>query len=376
MSQSNSEGLAELRAELDAVDHSLLEAARRRLEIIRKIFEVKAADGVRLFDREREKQVFEKAKQTAQTLGLDPDVAQTIMHALVVASHGLQQSLGKKREAHGDARFLIVGGRGQMGTQLTGWLKEQGFEVESLEKGEPISADVVREADVVVLSVPMSVVVDVAKEIGPLLRDDALLCDINSLKSEICKAMGEAFSGEVLGLHPMFGPTTASPRRQKVVACSVRPGSRSEWMLGVLSRLGFEVIETTPEKHDRLMGVIQVLTHFSTMVMGRALEKSGLSLDETLPFMSPIYRMELAFVGRLFAQDPALYSSIEMDNEIGTELREVYLGAAEELRRICDSGDDEAFEQAFLSIRKYFSAFSAEGMMLSDLIIDTVVKQP
>ncbi|MCB0343655.1 MAG: bifunctional chorismate mutase/prephenate dehydrogenase [Bdellovibrionales bacterium] len=376
MPKAQPESLPELRKQLDLIDRELLECAQKRLAIVSKIFEAKAAEGVSLFDRERERQVFERARHAAKEVGLDPEVAESIMQALVYASHGLQQSLGQQRETKADTRFVIVGGKGQMGIKLSSWLVEQGFTVSALDKGDKLEPAAFSAADVVILSVPMSEVVRVAQEVGPLLREDALLCDINSLKSEICSAMAESFGGEVLGLHPMFGPTVSSPRRQKVVACKVRDGERSAWMLGLLRRLGFEVIETTPEKHDRFMGVIQVLTHFSTMVMGRALERSGVTLDETLPFMSPIYRVELAFVGRLFAQDPELYASIEMDNKLGPELRRVFIESAAELKQICDEGNNVAFEKAFASIRDYFSAFSSEGMLLSDIIIDTVVRQP
>ncbi len=376
MSQHQSPELPELRKQLDRLDRTLLETAKQRLEIVSKIFEAKAADGAALFDRGREREVFERSRKTAAELGLNAGVADALMQALVYASHGLQQDLAKGREAKPDTHFLILGGRGRMGLKLTEWLEEQGFKVSSLDKSDALNEQAFAAADVVILSVPMDRVVETAQEVGPLLRGDSLLCDINSLKTEVCEAMAESFSGEVLGLHPMFGPTVNSPRRQKVVACKVREGDRSKWMLGLLKRLGFEVIETTPEKHDRFMGIIQVLTHFSTMVMGKALERSGATLEETLQFMSPIYRVELAMVGRLFAQDPSLYASIEMDNELGPELREAYIKAAQELKVICDSGDRAAFENEFTAIQKYFSSFSAEGMMLSDIIIDTVVRQP
>lgn len=376
MSGKKRDSLPDLRGELDGIDRALLELAQRRLKIVHRIFEAKANEGISLFDREREKEVFERARKTAAELGLQPSLAEELLQVLVYASHGLQQRLGREREQKLQTKFLIVGGRGRMGAKFCEWFREQGFPVEVLEKNEPIEKSAIEAFDVVMLAVPMDCVVETARAIGPFIRRDALLCDINSLKAEVCEAMAASCRGEVLGLHPMFGPTVSNPRRQKVIACSVRAGERTTWLLSLFSRLGAEIVESTPERHDRLMAVIQVLTHFSTVATARALARSGLTLDETLPFMSPIYRVELAFVARLFAQDPDLYAGIEMDNTSGPEMRRAFVEAAEELRHICDECDAEAFRDAFDAVQLYFSSFSEEGMKLSDLIIDAVVRQP
>ena len=44
------------------------------------------------------------------------------------------------------------------------------------------------------------------------------------------------------------------------------------------------------------------------------LDLSGVGVEDSLRYTSPIYRLELAFVGRLFAQDPDLYGEIIRTN--------------------------------------------------------------
>src|SRR3546814_20728234 len=58
------------------------------------------------------------------------------------------------------------------------------------------------------------------------------------------------------------------------------------------------------------MVLIQAMRHFSSMVYGVFLQREGADLHELMRLSSPIYRMELAMVGRLFAQNPALYADI------------------------------------------------------------------
>ena len=237
-------------------------------------------------------------------------------------------------------------------------------------------AGVVGAADIVMVSVPMDDAASVVETIGPHVRPDALLCDVNSLKQDVCAAMGRTCAGEALGLHPMFGPTVHSLRRQKVVACPVKPGPLAEWWRAELGRMGLELIETDPETHDRMMAVVQVLVHFSTLVMGEALRGTGVSVEESLRFTSPIYRLELAFVGRLFAQNPELYAEIEMSNPAGAGVRRSFLDAAARLDRVISAGDHTTFIRLFEGVSAYFRDFADEAMELSDFIIDEVVARP
>lgn len=273
-------------------------------------------------------------------------------------------------------RILIAGGQGKMGRLFARAFEERGYLVDSLDQGQKVEAARVAAADAVMLSVPMDLAVDVARQIAPLVRPDALLFDINSLKFEICRVMSEECPGEVVGTHPMFGPTVQSLQKQKIVLCPIKAGDRAGWLKNELGALGMEIHETTPETHDRMMATVQVLTHFNKMALAEAWRRCGVEFSETLDFVSPIYRLELAMVGRLFAQDPGLYADIELSNPWGNEVRENFLSAASKLQEILASGDREAFCRLFLEIRKDLHGFSSDAMELSDAIVDFMVHKP
>lgn len=50
------------------------------------------------------------------------------------------------------------------------------------------------------------------------------------------------------------------------------------------------------------MAFIQALRHFATFAYGLHLAEENVQLEQLLALSSPIYRLELAMVGRLFAQ--------------------------------------------------------------------------
>ncbi len=370
--------LERLRTELDDLQHTLLSAAARRAQVVRRIGEIKAGSHRPLFDRQREREVYARARTVARQVGLDPEVARRLMAVLVESSHDAQDAVGRQTgPADQLRRFLIVGGHGRMGRLFSSWLTARGHGVTVLERDDGQDpAALVSDAELVVVAVPMDAAVLVIERLAPLLRPDQLLCDINSLKGEVCAAMAGACAGEVVGLHPMFGPTVATPRRQKVVWCPVRPGPLAAWWRDELGRMGAELVDTDPGTHDRMMAVVQVLVHYSTLVMGDALRRTGIDLEQSLAFTSPIYRLELAFVGRLFTQDPDLYAEIEMANPHGDDVRRCFQDAAAELAGTIETGDRADFRQAFGQVREYFRGFGDEAMAVSDWIIDTLVARP
>ena len=54
--------LQDLRNEIDSIDRQMTELFEKRMEISRKVAEYKISTGKKVFDKEREKKVIEKAK--------------------------------------------------------------------------------------------------------------------------------------------------------------------------------------------------------------------------------------------------------------------------------------------------------------------------
>ncbi len=367
--------LAALRQKLDIIDGELLQRAAARMAIVAKIRDVKRRQKIQLFDRAREQQVYRNAEERGAALGLEPGMARALMGVLVESAHAMQERPTAEQAQPNARRLLIVGGRGQMGQLFSRAFQARGHQVEIMDKDDALEPGRVARADMVMVAAPMTLAAQITAQLCQLVRPDALLCDINSLKGEICAEL-QACVGEALGTHPMFGPTVRSLRRQKIVLCRVKPGPMAAWLEDELGSMGADLILCDAAQHDKMMAVIQVLTHYGIMVMGRALSSSGVTLAETLPFMSPIYRLELSMVGRLFSQDPELYREIVMANPAGGAMYNTFLEQASDLARIIDERDDEAFMERFEQAKSYFAGFAAEAMTLSDDIIETIVNRP
>ncbi|MGB8427461.1 MAG: prephenate dehydrogenase/arogenate dehydrogenase family protein [Desulfobacterales bacterium] len=129
---------------------------------------------------------------------------------------------------------------------------------------------------IVIPCMPISSFKEVLAAAGPLLRPDALVADVCSVKEKPVKWMKAILpeTVSILGTHPMFGPDSASSglSGMKIAVCRVRiADDHYGKVVSFLKRSGLEVIETTPAEHDRQIAVSLALTHF----IGRSLAAFG-----------------------------------------------------------------------------------------------------
>ncbi len=205
----------------------------------------------------------------------------------------------------------------------------------------PTNVDAAKDADVVVVSVPISVTEDVIREVAPHVPEGSLLTDVTSVKVRPVRAMLEhAPEGVyVLGTHPLFGPTVPSLRGQTIILTPTeRSGPWTRRVRRYLERKGTRVVETTPEEHDRTMAVVQCLTHAVLLAAGSAIGHLLPSLELDIEKVtSPVYRLLVDVVGRIVGQDPRLYAEIQAFNPYSDEAREELLRA---LRRFHELAHD------------------------------------
>ena len=262
-----------------------------------------------------------------------------------------------------------------MGARFVSAFRKRGHDVVVSDRNDKLIATSIGSFDVVLIAVPMRLATAIAKKIAPYLHPKAILLDINSLKEEICEVMKRECRGEVLGTHPMFGPSVRSFKGQKLICCTVKGGPRTRWILKEFKALGFHIEETTPKHHDEMMARVQALTHFSKMALGEAWRRSGITIEETLRFVSPIYLLELAVVGRLFAQDPELYRAIEMNNPYATKMRKHFVDSVKSLDKIIGKKKEKDFTKTFKGVTKYLHGFSEEALVLSDRAVEGIFKK-
>ena len=199
--------------------------------------------------------------------------------------------------------------------------------------------------DVVIVSVPIHHTSDVIREIAPCMRRGSLMLDVTSVKEEPLKTMQEVLPDwvEYIPTHPVFGPRTTELDNQVIVLTADKKGEWYGKVYDYLKSKNLRIIETTASKHDFMMSIVQVLTHFSFISTAYAIEKLKVDLDETEDYESPIYNLMIDMIARIVSQNPYLTYYIQSLNNNGVNVRNTFAEAVCELRDVINAGDDESF---------------------------------
>ena len=245
----------------------------------------------------------------------------------------------------------IIGGTHGMGHWFASLLQREGCVVRVWGRKTAMSIDeLVGLCNVVVVAVQISATAAMIKKVGPLLREDMLLMDLTSLKKEPVELMEANTRGEVIGCHPLFGPTLADAAGQNVVLCPIRRGKWLSWLKRILNKNGLAIIESNPEEHDKMMAIVQALNHLNTITLGIAIAESGVSLSAINKFSTPLFRTKMEIVKKVFTESPQLYSEIVSKNPAIDEMLDLYEKALADIRHLIKQGDTaglkESIEQA------------------------------
>lgn len=212
-------------------------------------------------------------------------------------------------------RIVISGARGQMGGLFLRAFGQAGFEVAALDRPYADEARILAGADLLLLSVPVTAMGEVARRMAPLLKPEAILCDVCSVKVNPLFQMLEAHAGPVVGTHPLFGPVIPEGFEPRVAVCPGRdlPGREGEAAAAV-SRLfaaaNFAPFDSTAEEHDRAMAVTQGLNFITTVAyLAAARQTPGIE-----KFRVPSFERRLEAARKMLTQDRELFQLISEDN--------------------------------------------------------------
>jgi len=137
---------------------------------------------------------------------------------------------------------------------------------------------------------------------------------------------------------------------------------------------GIRIKECTPEEHDRMMSIIQVLFHMTTMLVGRVLRDLAVDIGETMEYTSPSYRLEINLVGRMFAQNGALYSAISQMNPYTKDIIALLKEGLASYEKWYESEDLAAFIRDFELSAQHLGGFCTQAYQESSAVLDFGVR--
>ncbi len=369
------EEFAKVRQDIDAVDAQLVELIAQRQKLTAKVGQLKAKLKLPLYVPSREKALIEQKRALGESLSVSPDLVEDVLRRIMRDSYTNQNltraAVIQDKALNQERKIVILGGGGQLGGLFVSLFKQAGYPVEIIEKDDWSSnaEQLLSEASLVMVAVPIRVTEQVIAQLG-CLADDCVLLDVTSIKQSPLQAMLKSHKGPVVGLHPMFGPDIGHLAKQTIVVCHGRGAQEYQWLLEQLKIWGAKLCEVDAKQHDHLMSIVQVLRHFSTVAYGYHLQQENIDLEKVLQLSSPIYRLELIMVGRLFAQDSTLYTDIIFSDPSNVAMVKRFLQRMMELLEVLESQDKRAFSDRFDQIADWFSDYADQFLQESNLMLE------
>ena len=251
---------------------------------------------------------------------------------------------------------------------------EQGYTVTVVEVGDNRSKeDIAMHHSIIVCATPHRIAPDIIRSWSEVTGDKHLIVDLSSVKTHTASAY-EGKKSEFLLLHPMWSPQVPTMKGQTLIVCSEGGvGVKTQELLNLFENAGVRLCYTTPDEHDKIMSMIQVVSHGALLAIGLTHQWSGLSSDKLSQSESPVYRMMSAMLGRMLSHQPELYADIATINPYGREGLNSLKKAVEVIEEMVTKGDSEGYAELFAGVQSHreseiFHAVEDSALMIKALV--------
>ena len=275
------------------------------------------------------------------------------------------------------ARVAIVG-IGLMGGSLALALKQNGItqtvwgvdtdtealriakEIGAIDEAYTDLAEGMRDANLVVFAVPVSLVVPLMEKASPYISPNAIVTDLASVKAQIMPVGERLFGARFVSSHPMAGSekkgiTAARADLFEGAAWFVIAGETPEQMTNrytkiltsMVERCGARAVLATAETHDKLVALVSHVPHALAFGFARAVEQS-----ESPDFARQVAGGSIRDIMRVANANPALWADILYSNRDALKpALDATLTEIQTIRNLLDMSDATKLRD-YLELRK------------------------
>jgi len=223
------------------------------------------------------------------------------------------------------------------------------------------NADAVRDADLVILCIPVGACGAVAQEIAPHLMPGAIVSDVGSVKGAVVRDMAPHLPAGVhfVPAHPVAGTENSGPDSGFAELfinrwCILTPpegvdAQATEKLRAFWAAIGARVEIMTPDHHDLVLAITSHLPHLiAYTIVGTADELAQVTSSEVIKFSAGGFRD----FTRIAASDPTMWRDVFLANKDAVlEMLGTFNEDLSKLTRAIRRGDGEALFDHFTRTR-------------------------
>ena len=223
------------------------------------------------------------------------------------------------------------------------------------------NAEAARDADLVILCIPVGACGLVMQEIAPFLKPGAIVSDVGSVKGAIVREMGPHIpeAAHFVPAHPVAGTEHSGPDSGFAELfinrwCILTPPEATdpgavEKLRAFWAGLGARVEIMTPDHHDLVLAITSHLPHLiAYTIVGTADELEEVTSSEVIKFSAGGFRD----FTRIAASDPTMWRDVFLNNKDAVlEMLGTFNEDLSKLTRAIRRNDGEALFEHFTRTR-------------------------
>lgn len=211
-----------------------------------------------------------------------------------------------------------------VGSSRTKETLQTALKLKLIEQGFHSANEAVKDADLVILCVPVGLCGGIAKEIAPVLKQGAILTDVGSVKGTIVKEVAPHIPKGIhfIGGHPIAGTEQSGPEAGFAELfdgrwCIITPeeganASAVEKLKIFWQQLGSHVEIMSPAHHDLVLAITSHLPHLIAFnIVNTAAHLEKVTNSEVIKFSAGGFRD----FTRIAASDPTMWRDVFLNNK-------------------------------------------------------------
>jgi prephenate dehydrogenase len=256
-------------------------------------------------------------------------------------------------------KVAVIGAAGKMGAWFCSYFARKGevsaFDVRPFRvKGAARAGSIamcVRDADLVVVCVPVRRTPALIKQCSKSMKSGAALAEISSVKSSTLHALKKARGDiTVLCVHPMFGPGASTKKQLRMLAVPVR--SRARELAAIKSAFPEMSVRVLPDArtHDRAIAAVLGLTYFANVAFAGVLAREDVAALKKVG--GTTFAVQSMLAESVMTDEPELAVALLRDNpQAGAYIR-AYMKQAGELAKAGDRALAEKLKKTKKALQK------------------------
>lgn len=235
---------------------------------------------------------------------------------------------------------------------------EQALEYELVDEILPLD-EAIQEAEVVVVSVPVNVQVELLPKILDKVSDQIVL-DLGSTKSSVIAALQDhPRRGRYVATHPMWGTEYSGPQAavrgafegKAVIICNKKDSDADavEWVEHMYTKIGMRLVEMDAKAHDLHVAYVSHISHITSF----ALANTVLEKEKVESAIFQIASAGFESTVRLAKSNPSMWVPIFIQNKENIlDVLTAHIDQLSKFKNYIANSDEENLQSLILEANK------------------------